>query len=165
MVTAAANTTLDRISQGKTKAIINTHAMMTGDFARDRNTTFPGRELQDSIADAAGSEHSRFVDATRIAERLLGNTIGANMFMLGYAWQSGVVPIPLNAIERAIELNGQAVDMNTGAFLWGRRAATDQRAVESLATPAIVINAPEKFSLQKQDSVDNIIADLSLIHI
>ena len=159
MVTAAANTTLERISSGKTKAFINTHAMMSGDFARDRSTTFPGKELQDSIAEAAGIEHSRFVNATHIADELLGNTIGANMFMLGYAWQSGAVPIPLEAIERAIELNGQAVDMNTKAFLWGRRAATDQSAVESLATPAIVINTPEKFSLQKRASVEDLIKD------
>ncbi len=159
MVTAAANTTLEKITPGKTKAIINTHAMMSGDFARDRSTTFPGAELQDSIARAAGTHHSHFINATNIAEELLGNTIGANMFMLGFAWQSGAVPIPLEAIETAIELNGQAVAMNTKAFLWGRRAATDQRKVESLATPAIVINAPEKFSLQKQSTVEDIIED------
>jgi len=159
MVTAAANTTLERISHGKTKAIINTHAMMSGDFARDRNSTFPGRELQNSIAEATGIQHSQFVNATRIAEELLGNTIGANMFMLGYAWQSGAVPIPLKAIERAIELNGQSVEMNTKAFLWGRRAATDQGAVESLATPAMVINTPEKFGLQRNSSVEDIIKD------
>jgi len=158
-VTAAANTALERISHGKTKAIINTHAMMSGDFARDRSTTFPGKELQDSIAEAAGDQHSRFINATSIAEELLGNTIGANMFMLGYAWQSGAVPIPLKAIESAIELNGQSVDMNTKAFLWGRRAATDQRAVESLATPAIVINTPEKFGLKKHSTVEDIISD------
>ena len=159
MVTAAANTALERITPGKTKAIINTHAMMSGDFARDRSTTFPGQELQDAIAEAAGVEHSQFINATNIAEELLGNTIGANMFMLGFAWQSGAVPIPLNAIEQAIELNGQAVEMNTKAFLWGRRAATDQRAVESLATPAIVINTPEKFGLKKHSTIEDIIKD------
>ncbi len=159
MVTAAANTALERITPGKTKAIINTHAMMSGDFARDRSTTFPGQELQDAIAEAAGVEHSQFINATSIAEELLGNTIGANMFMLGFAWQSGAVPIPLNAIEQAIELNGQAVEMNTKAFLWGRRAATDQRAVESLATPAIVINTPEKFGLKKHSTIEDIIKD------
>ncbi len=159
LVTAAANGTLERITHGQTKAIINTHQMMSGDFARDRNTQFPGKELQSAISDTAGMEHCRFINATQVAEQLLGNTIGANMFMLGVAWQSGAVPIPREAIEKAIELNGQAVEMNTKAFLWGRRAAFDQSAVESMATPAIVINTPEKFSLAKKESLPDIVND------
>jgi len=159
IVTAAANTTLERITRGNTKAIINTHEMMSGEFARDRHTTFPGKALEESIVDAAGAGNSHFINATHIAEQLLGNTIGANMFMLGYAWQNGTVPIQREAIEKAIELNGQAVEMNLKAFLWGRRAATDQKSVESLATPAMVINTPEKFSLQKSQSIEHVIED------
>ncbi len=159
IVTAAANTTLDRIKHGSTKAIINTHQMMTGDFARDRNATFPTGELQSAISDVAGEEHSRFINATKLAEALLGNTIGANMFMLGFAWQSGAVPIPIDAIEKAIELNGQAVEMNTRAFQWGRRAAFDQQTVEEIATPTIVINTPEKFNRHKQQPLEQVIAD------
>jgi len=133
MVTAAANATLDRVKQNTTFATINTHAMMTGDFARNRNAQFPTLQLQDSINDAAGDSHSHFVNATQLAEQLLGNTLGANMFMLGYAWQKGAVPLPIKAIESAIALNGQAVEMNLQALLWGRRAAHNQKAVETLA--------------------------------
>lgn len=146
MVTAAATGTLDRIQPGKTTAIINTHAMMSGDFTRDRQVTFPQQQLQTAISDSTGEAWCHFVNATTLAEQLLGNTIGANMFMLGYAWQKGTLPIPHNAIVKAIELNGQAVPMNLKAFDWGRQAAVDQTAVETQAMPAIVINAPEKFS-------------------
>ncbi len=159
IVTAATNTTLDRVKHSSTKAIINTHQMMTGDFARDRQVIFPASELQTSIAEAAGSPNSRFINATQLAEALLGNTIGSNMFMLGFAWQTGAVPIPADAIEKAIALNGQAVKMNTRAFQWGRRAAADQKAVETIATPTIVINAPERFTGDRQNSLQHIIED------
>jgi len=159
IVTAAANPTLERIKHGNTKAIINAHQMMSGDFARDRHTQFPAQELQSAISDAAGPANSRFIDATRLAEALLGNTIGANMFMLGFAWQCGTVPIPAEAIEKAIALNGQAVEMNTKAFEWGRRAATDQQSVETIATPTIVVNTPEKFTRRKNHTLEDIIND------
>jgi indolepyruvate ferredoxin oxidoreductase len=58
------------------------------------------------------------------------------MFMLGYAYQIGALPLTAAAIERALELNGEAVAMNVAAFRWGRHAALDLAAVEKLATPA-----------------------------
>ena len=70
-------------------------------------------------------ERSHFVDAGRLATALLGNSIGANMFMLGYAYQLGALPLSAEAIEKAIEMNGEAVAMNLAAFRYGRRAAVD----------------------------------------
>jgi len=157
IVTAAANTTIARVEQGTTKAIINNHQMMSGDFARDRHTQFPQQALQQSITEATGADNSTFINATHLAEELLGNTIGANMFMLGVAWQNGTIPIPREAIEKAIELNGQAVDMNSRAFLWGRRAAVDRSAVETLATPTVVINTPEKFAPSNKAGLEDIV--------
>src|SRR5690606_6962364 len=66
---------------------------------------------------------------------LLGNSIGANMFMLGYAYQIGALPLSGEAIEQAITMNGEAVPMNIAAFRYGRRAAVDRAAVESLVEP------------------------------
>ena len=60
----------------------------------------------------------------------MGDAIATNMFMLGYAWQKGLVPLGEAAILRAIELNGAAVGLNQAAFQWGRRAAHDLAAVE-----------------------------------
>ena len=84
----------------------------------------------------AGRDKTHFIDATRIATALFGQSIGANMFLVGYAYQLGAIPLSAAAIERAIELNGEAVGMNKAAFHWGRRAAVDRAAVEALAKPA-----------------------------
>ncbi len=97
--------------------------------------SLPTERLKRAIATAAGATHSHFVDATRLATALLGNSIGANMFMLGYAYQLGALPLSAEAIEQAIELNGEAVAMNVAAFRWGRRAAADPAAVEALVKP------------------------------
>jgi len=82
-----------------------------------------------------GEERVEYLDATRLATALLGNSIATNLFMVGYAWQKGLIPLSLEAMERAIELNGVAVETNRAALLWGRRAAHDLAAVEALAKP------------------------------
>jgi indolepyruvate ferredoxin oxidoreductase len=69
----------------------------------------------------------------------MGDSIATNMFMLGYAWQKGWVPLGREAIERSIELNGVAVEFNRTSFLWGRRAAVDLERVRRIALPADVI--------------------------
>jgi indolepyruvate ferredoxin oxidoreductase len=151
MVTSASSTCLDKLSVESTRAVVNTHAMMSGDFTRDRNVQFPDAALKASIKSESAESH--FVNATQLAEQLLGNTLGANMFLLGYAWQRSLIPLPLDAIVKAIELNGQAVPLNLRALDWGRRAAVDQTAVETLATPAVVVNLPQ--SLQQKTNPSN----------
>src|SRR3546814_3737148 len=91
--------------------------------------------MKSILRGAAGDNSTEFVDAYRIATRLLGDSIAANLFMLGYAWQRGLVPLSRQSIERAVELNGVAVKFNCQAFLWGRRAAHDREAVERLVEP------------------------------
>jgi indolepyruvate ferredoxin oxidoreductase len=91
--------------------------------------------MQDAIRSAVGSDAATFIDATALATRLLGDAIGTNLFLLGHAWQQGLVPVSGAALERAIELNGTAVEANLKAFLWGRRAALDRAAVERYAQP------------------------------
>jgi len=77
----------------------------------------------------------RFIDATRLATALTGNSIGSNIFLLGYAYQLGAIPVGAAAIEEAIALNGEAVAMNLAAFRWGRRAVVDPAGVEALIKP------------------------------
>ena len=67
---------------------------------------------------------------------LFGNTVGANIFLVGYAYQLGAIPLAAASIEQAIELNGEAVAMNKAAFHWGRRAANDPAALETLLKPS-----------------------------
>jgi indolepyruvate ferredoxin oxidoreductase len=109
--------------------------------------------LRRNSAAAVGAEHADFVDATGLATGLLGDSIATNLFMLGYAYQRGLVPVAAEAIERAIELNAVAVDFNRAAFLWGRRAAVDRAAVEARAMPKQA--APESHRISQ--SLDEVI--------
>ncbi len=120
-----------------TRVIANTHQQMTRDFARNPDVPFPAASLQRLIAKGVGDVNAEFVDATRLATALLGDAIAANMFMLGYAYQRGLVPVSGAAIHKALELNGTAVTMNQSAFLWGRRTAVDAAAVERCAAPRL----------------------------
>jgi indolepyruvate ferredoxin oxidoreductase len=83
-----------------------------------------------------GEEKTHFFDATRTATALFGNSVGANMFMLGFGYQHGGLPVSSEAVEKAIELNGEAVKMNLQAFRWGRRAAHDPETVRAMALKA-----------------------------
>jgi indolepyruvate ferredoxin oxidoreductase len=109
--------------------------MLPGDFTRNAEFSLPTQRLKRAITGIAGEGRSHFIDASHIATALLGQSIGANMFMLGYAYQLGALPLSSEAIERALELNGEAVAMNVSAFRWGRRAAVDLAGVEKLAAP------------------------------
>jgi indolepyruvate ferredoxin oxidoreductase len=126
---------LGAIKSGHTRVIINTAEFLPGDFTRNADYSLPTERLKRAIATAAGAGRSNFVDASRLATALLGNSIGGNMFMLGYAFQVGALPLSAEAVERAIEMNGEAVPMNIAAFRYGRRAAVDPAAVEALVKP------------------------------
>jgi indolepyruvate ferredoxin oxidoreductase len=116
--------------------VINTAEILPGDFTRNADFSLPTERLKRAIRTAAGAEKTRFVDATRLATALLGNSIGANIFMVGYAYQLGALPLSAESIEKAIALNGEAVAMNLAAFQFGRRAAFDPASVEALVRPA-----------------------------
>ena len=94
---------------------------------QSRSAVFPQSELAQRIAAAVGRDKADFVDATRLATALLGDAIATNLFLLGYAYQKGLIPVSAEAIEQAIELNGVAVEFNKRAFLWGRWAARRSR--------------------------------------
>jgi indolepyruvate ferredoxin oxidoreductase len=134
LVVSASQKTMDTAREG-TKAVVNTHQQMTGDFTRNADFRFPAASLRRTIARTVGEKNAEFVDATRIATALMGDSIATNMFVLGYAYQKGFIPVSGEAINKAIELNGAAVKMNQAAFLWGRRAAADVAAVERLVAP------------------------------
>jgi indolepyruvate ferredoxin oxidoreductase len=127
------------MERGTTRAVINSHETTTGDFTRDPDLQFPGRAMQDSIVAAVGKDAADFVDATRLATALLGDSIATNLFMLGFAYQRGLVPVSEEALLRAIELNAVAVEANKQAFRWGRRAAHDLDTVERAAKPVTPI--------------------------
>jgi len=135
IATAAGKDGLEAVSQGKTRAVVNTHQTMTGRFTQEPDMQFPADAMMATLRKAAGDNSTEFVDAYRIATKLLGDSIASNLFMLGYAWQKGLIPLSREAIERAIELNAVAIEFNKQAFLWGRRTAHDREAVERLVEP------------------------------
>lgn len=136
LVVSGAKKVLAAVREGETIFVANTAEVMPGDFARSPDFSLPTERLKKAIREAAGDNNAHFVDATRLATVLFGNSLGANMFMLGFAWQYGGLPLSADAIEKAIELNGQAVKMNIDAFRWGRRAAHDPAYVKTLADKA-----------------------------
>ncbi len=136
MVVAAGFEALSKVADDDTQVVINDHRTITGDFTRNPDWQFPDETLHHLIRDAAGADKSHFIEATRIATALMGDSIATNLFMLGFAWQKGFVPLSEAAILAAIELNGVAIESNKRAFTWGRRAAHDLPAVEKLAQPA-----------------------------
>ncbi len=133
LVTAASREALALARTGFTRAAVNTAPTATGELLLAPERCFPGDALRRTVEQALAPGAAAFVDAQRLAAALTGDTITANMLLLGYAWQLGLVPLSEPAILRAIELNGVAVAMNERAFRWGRRAAADPLGVARLA--------------------------------
>ena len=133
MVVAAGKDALASYAQGVTHAVLNTHETPTGDFVLDTTIRLPSIQLRRSIVEAVGGQAVDQLDATAIATGLMGDSIATNPFLLGYAWQKGLVPLTLESLLRAIELNGTAVEANKAAFTWGRCAAVDLARVQGAA--------------------------------
>jgi indolepyruvate ferredoxin oxidoreductase len=108
------------------RAVLNMAEMPTGDVVRNRDAALATEERKRSIERVIGADNILSFDANRAAILLLGDTVFANMIMLGAAWQQGLVPISYDALMRAIALNAVAVEENKLAFACGRLIATDQ---------------------------------------
>ncbi len=157
LVVTAGREALARMS-GATRVVTNVAGTPTADFTRNPDWKFPADGMQSAIADAVGAENAEFVDATRLATALLGDAIASNLFLLGYAWQRGLVPLSGAAIDRAIELNGVAVGQNRAAFAWGRAAALDRARVEAAANAGFEKGTPTPVSRRLSTSLDETIA-------
>ncbi|WP_262694737.1 indolepyruvate ferredoxin oxidoreductase family protein [Kordiimonas aquimaris] len=132
---------LNVMQSGKTRVTANTEVIPTADFIKDRNIDFGQHLRLKTLKDACGTENVSAIDASAIARRLLGDLVFSNMFLLGYSWQQGLVPVSFDAIDRAITLNGVAVDKNKQAFALGRAAAVDANMVNIAAG---IVEAPAK---------------------
>ncbi|MCA3181668.1 MAG: indolepyruvate ferredoxin oxidoreductase family protein [Burkholderiaceae bacterium] len=136
LVTGASADALATVKHGRTEVVANTHELATAAFVRDPDASLHADALLAKLRAAAGDGRVRTVDAQAIADAALGDTMPSNVLMLGVAWQRGLVPVSLAAIDRAIELNGVAVAANRLAFGLGRLAAArPQRLAALLAAP------------------------------
>jgi indolepyruvate ferredoxin oxidoreductase len=150
ILTAGAHDAISKMRAGRTRAVVNTHEQPTGAFAKNADWQFPLESVEHLIDESVAGKVD-FINATRLATALMGDSIATNLFMLGFAYQKGAIPVSEAALMRAIELNGVAIESNKKAFLWGRRAALDLKRVEAVAFPA------QKVVLQMPESLDNLI--------
>ncbi|UWQ90965.1 indolepyruvate ferredoxin oxidoreductase family protein [Rhodobacteraceae bacterium M382] len=114
-----------------TRMVLNTAEMPTGDLVLHRDARLKVAERHNAIAGLIGAENLSGFDANEVAETLLGDTVLANVMMLGFAWQMGLVPVSQIALDQAIVLNGVAIDRNKLAFAIGRALAADPARLSS----------------------------------
>src|SRR5262249_35776381 len=103
IVVAGNKKVLAAVKHGVTEMVINVAEFRPGDFTRNPDFSLPTERLKRAIVADAGREKSHFVDASRAATALFGNTVGANIFLVGYAYQLGALPLAAASIEQAIE--------------------------------------------------------------
>jgi indolepyruvate ferredoxin oxidoreductase len=151
IVTAGKETAL-RMREGRTKVALNSHGTPTAAFVKNGNWANPADACAAEIAKAVGAGAVLAFNADAASTRLMGDSIYTNPMLMGYAWQHGLIPLSRDSIQRAIELNGVAVENNKTAFEWGRLAAHDPAALERLTTPAQVIE------LRPRETLETIIA-------
>ena len=154
MVVAASPEALGKVQRGATHAIVNTFELPTAGFVLDNEAVVPGQELQRVIRESAGDNLTDFVAGTDLATALMGDSIATNLFMLGYAFQRGLVPLAQQSIEGAITLNGVAVETSLATFNWGRLAAQDLGAVERQAGPVLSSRVGPPPAVTLDDVVD-----------
>ena len=139
MIVSTSDESIAKIQNGLTRAVVNSDVATTGEFTHNADLHIPVAEMQEVLKEAMGEVNGKagveFVNATQLTTALMGDAIFTNPFIMGYGWQQGLIPLQLESIMRAIELNGTAVEKNKQAFDWGRRAAVDLRAVQKMAIP------------------------------
>jgi indolepyruvate ferredoxin oxidoreductase len=151
---AASAKNLVTADRERTMAVVSTSAVPTGRMVIDVNERFPELAAQlDKIDAATRSEHNLYLDAQQLSERLFGDHMMTNTLALGAAYQRGLLPVSAEALERAIELNGAAVEKNLGALRWGRAVVAAPDAVEEATRPPQAIEAVRELSEVEREIV------------
>ncbi|MEI7974722.1 MAG: indolepyruvate ferredoxin oxidoreductase family protein [Betaproteobacteria bacterium] len=151
-IVTAGKETLSRMIEGRTRVALNSHSTPTAEFVKNTLWQNPADSCAADIASTVGLHGLASFDAEQLSSQLMGDTIYINPMLLGYAWQKGWVPLSLEALQRAITLNDVAVAQNLAAFEWGRHAAHQLPAVQTLLKPLQII------SFKKRDRLEDLIA-------
>jgi indolepyruvate ferredoxin oxidoreductase len=133
MVVAAGPESMVALAKGRTRGVVNGNVTPTAAFVLNPDVDTDTSELSNRLNRTLGKEALDFIDAQELSARLLGDAIGQNIMLLGAAYQKGLLPVGLEALDKAIEINGVSVRMNREAFAWGRLAAHDLAMVERIA--------------------------------
>jgi len=147
-IVSAGKETLSRMFEGRTHVALNSHSTPTAEFVKNTLWQNPAESCAAEIAVVVGVNGLASFDADKLSAHLMGDTLYINPMLLGYAWQKGWVPLSLEALKRAIELNEVAVSNNLMAFEWGRHAAHHLDAVEGLLKPVQVIEFKKRTRLE-----------------
>ena len=165
LVVAAAADNLARFAADRTAAIVNLDQTQTADVVSQRDASLPVDEMLARVRSRTAADRFHTFNASTLAQTLFGDTVAAHTLMLGYAWQCGLVPLSLEALERAIELNGAAVAMNKSALAWGRIAAASPATLAKIdgedeaSVAAVSVSArPEDFEGTVAYFADELIA-------
>jgi len=150
-IVTAGKETLSRMIEGRTRVALNSHSTPTAEFVKNTLWQNPADSCAADIASTVGLHGLASFDAEQLSSQLMGDTIYINPMLLGYAWQKGWVPLSLEALQRAITLNDVAVAQNLAAFEWGRHAAHQLPAVQTLLKPLQII------SFKKRDRLEDLI--------
>jgi len=167
LVVSANTETLSKMRQGVTHAVINSEESITsafvrtfalqaesGDLEAHPDPRFQTADMAAQIREAVGDGQATFVDASKLATALMGDSIATNTFMLGYAYQKGWLPVGEAALMQAIELNGTAVEFNRNAFVWGRRAAVDLLRVQYKLEAGKLQNRDQRLSQSLEETIE-----------
>jgi indolepyruvate ferredoxin oxidoreductase len=154
LVVAASDEAIAKMQTGVTRAVINHSMTPTAEFTRNADLQFPVEDMVATIQEEVTAANADFIDAAGLATGLMGDAIATNLFMMGYAFQKALLPLQLESIIQAIELNGVAIDMNKQSFTWGRRAAHSLKAVADIAEPKAELPQSQVMS----ESLDETIA-------
>jgi indolepyruvate ferredoxin oxidoreductase len=140
LVVSAGAKTLGLTRRGQTRAVVNSHEIITGEFTRNTEFTIPTEQLSLRLYARLQGDVVLF-DAFELSQALMGDAIYSNMIVFGASWQQGLVPLSEESILKAIELNGTAVARNKAAFEYGRWAAINPALAADMA-PQNVVTKP-----------------------
>ncbi len=161
-VVAGSDVVLGTLHRQRTRALVNTHVAPT---AASVGSVMGVCDLDRQLAQVGSVSRRRYdVAATRLAEATLGDAIYGNLLLLGHAFQLGLIPLRLESIARAIDLNGVASEMNQRAFALGRLSAYDPKRLEELCSNSHVRpkvkeeEAGESFEAFVSRRVDDLVA-------
>ncbi len=133
ILTAASPLSLDRTNPDRTFAVISTTRVPTGAMVKSTKALFPQEEgLVEKINSSTRGKDNIYLDALRLSESYFGDHLPSNFIVVGAAFQAGFIPLTSASIEKAINLNGVAVEVNLAAFRLGRRIVADPTWAKSL---------------------------------
>ncbi|MCU9839952.1 indolepyruvate ferredoxin oxidoreductase family protein [Ruegeria sp. WL0004] len=153
LVVAAGDEALSKLTPGVSMAVTDTTVVPTSEFSKNPDWQLSGAEQAERLSRVLGPAVLAF-DAQDLAEKVMGDRLFANMVLMGASWQQGGIPLSQEALYRAIELNGVAVEKNKQAFALGRLAFADPKAAQRLVGEP----APIDLSAHRPQTLDDVMA-------